>query len=585
MNILIVGNGFDLAHDLPTQYKKFLDCVNDIGSIKEDGMSDWKKEIKIKIENNFWIKWFNNCIKYIGIGWIDFEKEISAVIKSFEKLYIDARALNINDNAVTQQQKEIIKILNNDDYAYDDNLTFKAMHKSKRILYNDLNILIECLEIYLGQYVQQLQPEKLSPDVFELDIDCVLSFNYTDTYERLYSCKHSVKYDYIHGKVRNDDTTDNNMVLGIDEYLIGEEKDNNTDFISFKKFYQRIHKKTGCIYKEWLNKINDNKEQNHLYIYGHSLDKTDGDILKELICNQYINTKVYYYNNEAYGKQIANLNSVLGQEKLITMVYDKKIEFIMQQDMIRKEDSEWQIINDIKVLYKIAMYSKNTITKVLNRLKENIDTYNLKYFNSQKRVIDIYDTFACSKSNISVERYNKLIDICKKLPCNTSDFKSESWDDGDYSGIIKCHDRTERFIQKVNQINKQLRNPLLQANEIEFDDINILLSQIKGCKKDEDVVIYIFDTLLKKLNEDNIVEEEIEDIYTCISELHSDIALERWDEIVSERYNSCSISNIRIRLRHINEQIEEEKYYEYQLQQQIQQCDEWIDGQYEECIN
>ena len=28
MNILIIGNGFDLAHDLPTKYENFLDFTN-----------------------------------------------------------------------------------------------------------------------------------------------------------------------------------------------------------------------------------------------------------------------------------------------------------------------------------------------------------------------------------------------------------------------------------------------------------------------------------------------------------------------------------------------------------------------------
>ena len=32
MNILVIGNGFDIAHQLPTQYKDFLDFVQ----VKED---------------------------------------------------------------------------------------------------------------------------------------------------------------------------------------------------------------------------------------------------------------------------------------------------------------------------------------------------------------------------------------------------------------------------------------------------------------------------------------------------------------------------------------------------------------------
>lgn len=48
---------------------------------------------------------------------------------------------------------------------------------------------------------------------------------------------------HIHGKADiNNDTKSNNMVLGIDDYLKGEEKFTNTNFIEFKKYYQRLIK-------------------------------------------------------------------------------------------------------------------------------------------------------------------------------------------------------------------------------------------------------------------------------------------------------------------------------------------------------
>ena len=40
-----------------------------------------------------------------------------------------------------------------------------------------------------------------------------------------------------------------NLVLGIDEYLSGEAKDKDNEFIQFKKFFQRIYKGTGCLYE------------------------------------------------------------------------------------------------------------------------------------------------------------------------------------------------------------------------------------------------------------------------------------------------------------------------------------------------
>lgn len=46
---------------------------------------------------------------------------------------------------------------------------------------------------------------------------------------------------------------DCNLILGIDEYLENEkEQHKDNEFIQFKKFYQRIYKKTGCEYTGWI---------------------------------------------------------------------------------------------------------------------------------------------------------------------------------------------------------------------------------------------------------------------------------------------------------------------------------------------
>ena len=60
--------------------------------------------------------------------------------------------------------------------------------------------------------------------------------------------------------------------------------------------------------------------EHHLYIYGHSLDITDKDILSRLIRIDNMKTTIFYYSKEAYANQIANLVKVLGEENLIGMV-------------------------------------------------------------------------------------------------------------------------------------------------------------------------------------------------------------------------------------------------------------------------
>lgn len=78
----------------------------------------------------------------------------------------------------------------------------------------------------------------------------------------------------------------------------------------------------------------------NLYIFGHSLDITDKDILKSLILNDNVQTKIFYHNEEAHAKQIANLVKVIGQDELIkrTGGSTKTIKFVPQQPMEPIED-------------------------------------------------------------------------------------------------------------------------------------------------------------------------------------------------------------------------------------------------------
>lgn len=167
------------------------------------------------------------------------------------------------------------------------------------------------------------------------------------------------------------------MVLGIDEYLLDDRKDKETDFIAFKKYYQRIYKGTGCKYKEWVDQIredylyflqrneradrkknrsainewheyideiegsairNEKCKIHNLYIFGHSLDVTDKDVLRDLILNDNVQTTIFYHSKDELGRKIANLVKVIGQDELIrrTGGSTKTIEFKEQQNHIKE---------------------------------------------------------------------------------------------------------------------------------------------------------------------------------------------------------------------------------------------------------
>lgn len=419
MNILVLGNGFDLAHGLPTSYINFLEFCEKVIPIyngidklyisyKSNFLSDWKINNEIKdfledayksrkkenniiytkypeldelyllIENNIWFYYFKKCNKHGKENWIDFENEISKVIKSITQVMEEfeislySEELNYMDGnsypGIDSVYYNILNIMRKCKKGILYKFTYLEI---KNYLLDDLNCLTRALEIYLTKVICKIKTGKVSSDIeFITELSTkVLNFNYTDTYFRKYSnYNDETNIDYIHGKADINNTIEtNNMVLGIDEYLSKKKRNSDTDFIAFKKYYQRIFKGTGCKYKDWLDIIHEDYKkrqiklkkrvmetsgffskkqikkqvkreylnEHNLYIFGHSLDVTDKDILRDLILNNILHTTIFYHSKEELGKKIANLVKVIGQDELIkrTGGNTKIIEFVQQNEM------------------------------------------------------------------------------------------------------------------------------------------------------------------------------------------------------------------------------------------------------------
>lgn len=381
--ILLIGNGFDLAHGLPTSYSYFLDFCDkvsrmftylmhiddkayeksalntwDVDDSIKDKLLEWYKkrnenpdklavEIYNNIKENIWIHYFLNIRYSLGKNWIDFESEISNVIQAFECIRDNIERREriqqserskviklevVKDFVNISKEIEVLKELDLED-MYTNLKLFDAYIKKMTV---DLDRLIRALEIYISEFINKIEVLQKNDDIKDINPDCVLSFNYSNTYERIYGQSNKIEYDYIHGKA---DITNNvntcNLVLGIDEYLEEHDRDNKLEFLPFKKFYQRIYKLTDSSYMEWVDEIRQNLECPYeLYIFGHSLDKTDKDILKLLICNNNVKTKIYYHrknkdDKKELSKLIRNLVQIMGADELIdrTCGAYKTIEF------------------------------------------------------------------------------------------------------------------------------------------------------------------------------------------------------------------------------------------------------------------
>lgn len=401
MNLLIIGNGFDLAHGLPTYYTDFLKFVNEANDyynnfylkkievpeedkknkdffdffIALNQISDFETIIELYelSSDNLWFKYFNNISNQANT-WIDFESEISRFIRILESLKEEkdfAILYNKDGFIVPQIFSHFLKNIGWENTVFTERnfkneLVFTFPLSNYFILTeklsNDLNNLTRCLEIYLSKYINNLDKGLRIPEILELKdkINVVLSFNYTNTFERLYGHE-SVRYDYIHGKADIENTVDScQLVLGIDEYLDEKEKSNNIDFIQYKKYFQRIYKRTGRKHIDWLKKLNRSNgidlDELNIYILGHSLDITDKDILYPLIMfgkqenlgfYSSVNIIVYDHDKKASFNHIANLVKVITQDELIDSVYSKdgkeaRIVFRPQSESINIYDTEDQ---------------------------------------------------------------------------------------------------------------------------------------------------------------------------------------------------------------------------------------------------
>ena len=328
--LLVIGNGFDLAHGLKTKYTDFLDAINKKAGITIDAPKNTYeiqsfKKYQLSEDNafdcvkrgNIWVGYFNKLRLSNQLNgreyWIDFEKEIELVIKQIEELIL--KRISIKE---LEQKLEWIM------GGYAKQTSEIISQELVPRLNWDLKVLTLLLEQYLIGEFKNLKANRIT--FFEnLKADAVISYNYTDTFSKLYDPNNQIQKYFVHGKLGK-----HNLVLGIGETLSDNEKNNFTVCAGFKKFFQRIKYRLGNNYKNIIQN-GDSISKWEIRIYGHSLDTTDEDSLRWLLLDSNkFHTKIliYYYDENAYNQQIANAIQIVGKEQLIQDVNGERIVFL-----------------------------------------------------------------------------------------------------------------------------------------------------------------------------------------------------------------------------------------------------------------
>ena len=259
MDVLMLGNGFDLYHRLFTGYKEYVEvceylikkCFYNLEDISVyDIISDTFKNNKDQFEK---ISYYQTAYKNTKISNEDFTALTDLLSDNCWLRYLSKQCNSEHWVSLEQTISDVLNCIEskNTESLFDyfsplcdehDNSrmikhTFKYWIESENgtdKIYNDFENLILSLKVYLKIFVDNVLDNipKFDESVNShfCDMDSVISFNYTHTYEKLYDSR--TKVVHIHGNTEND------IIVGINPDKNDTKGNANPKYIAFKKYYQ-----------------------------------------------------------------------------------------------------------------------------------------------------------------------------------------------------------------------------------------------------------------------------------------------------------------------------------------------------------
>lgn len=475
----MLGNGFDLDHNLPTGYKDFLhfclyitkdtvaweDFYDKLTPIQKkyskilERKPLLKKQFISLLENNHLFKYFYFRLEQQGDNWIDLEREIKGIVhelESIEEEYLRSKMTWYTADGEHRIHELIDKLgLNEIANGKISELSLSLIHTA---LQQSLRDFCKALELYIVNFINTTPIHGVAPDIIDFDATDIITFNYSNTYQRVYSGVHwKENVEHIHGVADNKNTEGTNIVLGI---TTNPDEHSTNRYVDFQKYFQRITKKTENTYKKWLRVKSANQKTIDVVFFGHSLDSSDGDIIKDLICHENTKITIYYYNDTAHQNIVANLIEILNKEQVLeyTAGENPKILFKPQRPHQHNNTAGVEIERDVRKLYKLYSIKSKDISKLLDKISRKINSRKLSYFYSQTKTIDLFEALKF----IEIDSINKetFFDICASLDFEVSKggylkkYNYSDWcGETPWGETVECSKDTKELINLVNDSN------------------------------------------------------------------------------------------------------------------------------------
>lgn len=254
-HLYIIGNGFDIHHDIPSSYKDFHQWIEE---------ND--KELLSQMQEFF-------IDSYDSTWWKDFEHNLSS-LDAYSIIYT--------------------KVQENYPNIADDNFSDSEWYDAEHAVERQIDDIYSAIEIAFRKWVNTL-PEGNSQKKISMILNShFLSFNYTNTLETLYGIN-SDNILYIHGKAKE---TSKKLILGhgttkkeLNDLIRIDaiEDDSTLDFITSRAKETAItsiaNKRKNVEHnieenKKWFDSLSN---ITHIHIYGFSLSDIDMPYMSQIL--------------------------------------------------------------------------------------------------------------------------------------------------------------------------------------------------------------------------------------------------------------------------------------------------------------
>lgn len=291
-NLIIVGNGFDLAHGLKTSYIDFM-----------------KHIIDSKYNNK---SLYNDLLVY-GNENFNYENLVKK-IKSNTGFSYDFKWSN-------RFFYQMLVNVSNQNWCDVENLYYQNLVSSNagepKVLNSEFDMVKKHLEDYLelekNNFKQLSSYDSLFSQLKNAENSFVLNFNYTDTVFKYCNNKHNLKVVNIHGELKNEN---NPIIFG----FAADDSQSRKLIDKSNKEYMRNIKK-HC-YKRTINqneliKYLDATKKIDVLILGHSCGISDKLILNQIFNHKNINSiRIFYHEiHEAYFETQVNIDRIMNNDE------------------------------------------------------------------------------------------------------------------------------------------------------------------------------------------------------------------------------------------------------------------------------